>query len=385
MVVLDLGGANTKYILSLKKEKKEGSCMKKTYPCVEVNLKKLAHNVKTILAMCDKKHIDVAAVTKVYCAQKPIVEAILEAGVTQVADSRILNLKNLKDLNCTKMLLRIPMISEVYEVVRYSDCSLNSEIDTIRHLAKAAKELTKIHNIILMVELGDLREGVLIDDVVSIVSKIVKLDNIKLIGMGTNVTCYGGVIPDKENLGKLIKLKLNIEKKFNLSLPVISGGNSSSLYMVINDAMPKEINQLRIGESIVLGRETSFGLKVHNCYDDVFILSGEIVEIKSKPTIPSGTIRMDCFGSKPDFEDKGIRKRAIIAVGRQDIRLEGLTPLDTDISIFGASSDHLILDITDSKKELAVGDIVDFKMDYGCLLAAMTSPYVEVYYKNELA
>lgn len=356
--------------------------MGKKYPCMEVDLKKLTHNVKTILEICNKKHIDVAAVTKVYCAQMPIVEAILEAGVTQVADSRILNLKKLKDLNCKKMLLRIPMISEVSEVVKYSDCSLNSEIDTIVTLSKAAKELNKIHNIILMVDLGDLREGVLVDDVVSIVSKIVKLDNIRLIGIGTNVTCYGGIIPDSENLGKLINLKLEIEKTFDLKLSVISGGNSSSLYMVINDTIPKEINQLRIGEAIVLGRETSFGKPVLNCYDDAFILRGEIVEIKSKPTLPTGTIGMDAFGNRPSFENKGIRKRAIVAIGRQDIRVEGLTPLDNDISIFGASSDHLILDVTDSKKQLFVGSIVEFKIDYGCLLAAMTSTYVEKYYNN---
>ncbi|MBX4265759.1 ornithine racemase Orr [Clostridium estertheticum] len=356
--------------------------MGKKYPCMEVDLKKLTHNVKTILAMCNKNHIDVAAVTKVYCAKKPIVEAILEAGVAMVADSRILNLKKLNGLNCKKMLLRIPMISEVYEVVKYSDCSLNSEIDTIEQLAKAANKLNKIHNIILMVDLGDLREGVLINDVVSLVSKIVKLDNIKLIGIGTNVTCYGGVIPDSENLGKLTKLKIEIEKGFDLKLPVISGGNSSSLYMVINDTMPKEINQLRIGEAIVLGRETSFGKPVPNCYDDAFILSGEIVEIKSKPTVPTGTIGMDAFGHIPFFKDKGIRKRAIIALGRQDIRIDGIIPLDNEISIFGASSDHLILDVTDSKKQLIVGSIVEFKIDYGCLLKAMTSPYVEKYYNN---
>jgi len=356
--------------------------MKKNYPCVEVNLEKLTHNAKTILKMCNKKHIEVTSVTKVFCAQLPIVEAILAAGVTQVADSRILNLKKLKDLKCKKMLLRIPMISEVSEVVNYSDCSLNSEIATIKELGVAAKKSNKTHNIILMVDLGDLREGVLIEDIVYIVGEIVKLDNVKLIGIGTNVTCYGGVIPDIENLGRLIKIKSNIEKIFSIRLPVISGGNSSSLYMAINDTMPSGINQLRIGESIVLGRETSFGLAVPNCYEDVFELKGEIVEIKSKPTVPTGTIGMDAFGNTPHFEDKGIRKRAIIAIGRQDIRVEGLTPTDSDISIFGASSDHLILDVTDSKKELTVGDIVNFKIDYGCLLAAMTSPYVYKYYNN---
>lgn len=359
--------------------------MEKVYPCVEIDLTKLTHNVKTILAMCNKKHIEVAAVTKVFCADRLMAETIIEAGISSVADSRISNLKKLEDLNCEKMLLRIPMISEAYEAVKYSDVSLNSELATIKALSLAAKDLNKTHNIILMVDLGDLREGVLIEDAECTVREIVKLDNIKLIGLGTNVTCYGGVIPDKENLGQLIKLKYDLEKIFNLSLPIISGGNSSSFYMVINDTMPEEITQLRIGESIVLGRETAYGMSVPNCHEDVFILKGEIIEMKSKPTVPTGNIGMDAFGNKPVFEDEGIRKRAIIAIGRQDIRVEGLTPMDSDLSIFGASSDHLIVDVTDSKKELMVGDIVDFKMDYGCLLAAMTSPYVEKYYINEIA
>lgn len=357
--------------------------MEKIYPCVEIDLAKLTHNVQTILAMCNKKHIEVAAVTKVFCADRFMVNAVLRGGVNSVADSRMLNLKKLKDLDCKKMLLRVPMISETNEVVTYSDVSLNSELATIKRLNDSAKDLNKTHNIILMVDLGDLREGVLIEDAMVTVEEIVKLENIKLIGIGTNVTCYGGVIPDEVNLGKLIKLKHNIEKTFNISLPVVSGGNSSSLYMVINDTMPEEITQLRIGESIVLGRETAYGLLVPNCHEDVFTLKGEIVEIKSKPTMPTGTIGMDAFGNKPTFEDKGIRRRAIIALGRQDVRVEGLTPIDTNISIFGASSDHLILDVTDCTKELKVGDIVDFKIDYGALLSLMTSTYVEKYCINE--
>jgi len=354
--------------------------MNKNYPCVDVDLGKLTHNAKIILDLCNKRNIEVASVTKVFCAQSPITEAILKAGVTGVADSRISNLKKSKDLDCKKLMIRIPMISESYDIVRYSDTSLNSELATIRALSVAAKDLNKTHNIILMIDIGDLREGVLIQDATSTVRKILELDNIKLIGLGTNVTCYGGVIPDRENLGILIKLKGDLEKTFDISLPLISGGNSSSLYMVINDTMPKEITQLRIGESILLGRETAYGMAVANCYEDAFILKGEIVEIKNKPSIPTGNIGVDAFGNIPHFEDLGVRKRAILAVGRQDIRLEGLVPVDSDISVFGASSDHLILDITDSKNELSVGDIVDFNVDYGCLMAAMTSPYVEKYY-----
>jgi len=359
--------------------------MRKEYPCVEVKLSKITHNTREILSMCNEKGIDVIGVTKVFCAEIPIIEAMLQGGITQVGDSRVQNLKKIKDIMCKKMLLRISMESQAKDVVRYSDISLNSELDTIKALSKAARKLNKFHNIILMVDIGDLREGVLVEDVIPTVGEIFKLDNINLLGLGTNVTCYGGVIPDKDNLGKLVKLKKEIKEIFNIELPLISGGNSSSLYMVMENTMPEEINQLRIGEGIVLGRETSFGKRIPNCYDDAFILKGEIVEIKNKPTVPTGKIGMDAFGHTPHFEDKGIRRRAIIALGRQDIKVEGLIPLDKNISIFGASSDHLIIDVTDSVKPLKVGDIMEFKMDYGCLLAVMTSQYVKKYYQEELA
>lgn len=359
--------------------------MSKQYPCIEVKLSKVTHNAKEVLSMCNEKGIDVIGVTKVFCAEEPIIKAMLRGGIRQVGDSRVQNLKKISDMKCKKMLLRISMESEAKDVVKYSDVSLNSELDTIKALSKAARGLNKFHNIILMVDIGDLREGVLVEDVIPIVGEIFKLDNINLIGLGTNVTCYGGILPDKDNLGKLIKLKKDIKKIFNINLPIISGGNSSSLYMVMENTIPEEINQLRIGEGIVLGRETSFGKRIPNCYDDAFILKGEIVEIKNKPTVPIGKIGMDAFGKTPHFEDKGIRRRAIIALGRQDIKVDGLIPLDKNITIFGASSDHLILDVTDSEKPLKVGDIVEFKMDYGCLLAAMTSQYVKKYYQKELA
>ncbi len=359
--------------------------MKKEYPCVEIDLCKITHNANTILSMCKKKGIEVVGVTKVFCAEPSVVQAMLKGGIVHFGDSRIQNLKNMRDIHCKKTLLRISMESEAEEVVKYSDISLNSELETIKVLSKTAKSINEIHNIILMVDVGDLREGVLVKDVISTVREILKLDNIKLIGLGTNVTCYGGVLPDENNLGKLVELKKDIKNIFNIELSIISGGNSSSLYMVMNSTLPKEINQLRIGEGIALGRETAFGNPIANCYDDAFILKGEIVEVKEKPTVPTGEIGRDAFGEKPHFKDIGIRKRAIVAVGRQDIKVDGLIPLDKNINIFGASSDHLILDITDSYEVLEVGDIVEFKMDYGCVLAAMTSQYVKKYYEKELA
>lgn len=198
--------------------------MRQEYPCIDIDIAKIIHNICEIKAICHNEHIDIGAVSKGVCAQKPIVEAFLKAGITQIADSRMKNLKKLQDLNCTKLLLRVPMLSEIDDVVQYSDISLNSEISTISKLAEAAARLNKIHNIILMVDVGDLREGVLIKDVMDTVEKILQMKHIHLFGLGTNVTCYGAVIPDKHNLGMLVKLKKDIEEKFSITVPIISGG-----------------------------------------------------------------------------------------------------------------------------------------------------------------
>jgi len=351
--------------------------MGRKYPCLEVNLSKVTHNTEVISKLCRELDITIAGVSKVYCAEKPIVEAMLKGGIELIADSRIENLVKLEEVKCKKMLLRLAMESEADLVVKHADISLNSELDTIKRLSSEAKAQNKEHGIILMVDLGDLREGVLETEVIDIAREILNLENISLLGIGTNLTCYGGVIPDEDNLGTLVKIKEQIKEQLGHELEIVSGGNSSSLYLALNGRMPKGINQLRIGEAIVLGRETAYGEDVPGCFRDCFIIKGEIVEIKYKPSVPKGKIGMDAFGKTPHFEDRGIIKRAIVALGRQDINNDGLFPLDNNIEVLGASSDHLILDITHSERDYKVGEVVEFNVDYGCLLKSMTSPYIK--------
>jgi predicted amino acid racemase len=346
------------------------------YPRIEIDLKKLTYNAKFLLNMCNGKMIDVAVVTKVFCSEPEIVKGILDAGVKTIGDSRVANLKKIVNLPCEKLLLRIPALSEVREVIMYSDISLNSEIDTIKALSKEAVRAKKTHKIILMVDLGDLREGVLEKDILEISREIVKLPNIKFMGIGTNLTCYGGVIPDEANLGRLLNIKNNIEKNLNIKLQIVSGGNSSSLYMVMNKTIPEGINNLRLGESVVLGRETAYGRDIPGMFRDVFTLKGEIIEIKDKPSMPIGNIGMDAFGEVPTFEDRGVIKRAIISMGRQDVKIDGITPRDVKTRILGGSSDHLLLDVTKSEIAYRIGDIISFDVDYGAVLSAMTSAYI---------
>lgn len=334
------------------------------YPALKIDLAKLENNTRLLVDKCAPYGIGVSAVTKVFCGIPEVAEAMVRGGARYLADSRVENLMKMKDINLPKMLLRIPMLSQVDDVIEYADISLNSEYEVINSLSSAALKRGKVHSIILMIDLGDLREGVWADDAVEFAGKILDLKGIKLAGIGTNLTCYGAVIPKIDNLSKLVNIADRIQQKYDVELSIISGGNSSSIYLVEEGTIPKRINNLRLGESIVLGNETAYGNRIKGTYNDCFTLCAEIIELKEKPSLPIGEIGVDAFGNKPFFEDKGIRKRAILAVGKQDVRIEGLIPKDDKIIILGASSDHMILDVTDSDKKYSIGFMLNLLAMY---------------------
>lgn len=357
-----------------------------SYPRLEISLDKITHNTQVVIGMCNRRDIRVAGVTKAFCGHPEIARAMVSGGIDILADSRLENLRRLRGFSLPKMLLRLPMISQAGAVVEYADISLNSEIETIKALSEAAIAQRKSHEIILMFDLGDLREGIFDEnELFHTVEQLLQLKGVILIGIGTNMTCFGGVIPTPKNLSRLTRQKGAIESRFDLHLEVVSGGNSSTLYLIEEGNMPDGINQLRLGESIVLGRETAYGRQLRGTYNDCFRLIAEIIEIKEKPSSPIGEVRLDAFGERPSFVDKGIRKRALCAIGKQDINVGDLIPEDKAITVLGASSDHLILDVTESGRVCKVGDLVSFTLTYGGILRSMTSEYVAKELKVQIA
>ncbi len=348
------------------------------YPQLLINAEKLTQNVRVLTDKCHAKGLTVMGVSKVFCADSKISACYANGGVDFFADSRIVNLANLASFPQPKVLLRLPSISEAQNVVRYVDISLNSEIATITALNQEAAIQGKTHKIILMIDLGDLREGIWPTDFDATVTAILALKNIEIYGVGVNLTCYGGVVPKNENLSQLVTFAKRLQDQYGVVVSMVSGGNSSSLYLLDQpegQGLPEGINNLRLGEALVLGRETAYGDVIEGTFQDAFQLVAEIIELKEKPSIPIGEIGMDAFGNKPTFEDKGLRKRAILSVGRQDVNVSNLIPVDSRIEIIGASSDHLIMDVTDAPG-LEVGDTVTFNLEYGALLSLATSPYV---------
>lgn len=345
------------------------------FPRLVINKDRFRHNLKYLLEQCHENDMSMMAVSKVFCADPELIDIMIEEGVDFIADSRVQNLRSIHT-EIPKVLLRLPMISETDDVVVSCDISLNSEFETIYHLDMSARKNNLIHGVIIMIDLGDLREGIFdTEELYSTIHKILKLEHISLKGIGTNLTCYGGVIPTSETLQKLIDIKNDIESHFQIELEIISGGNSSNLELMFDNGIPKGINNIRLGESIVLGRETAYGNYLDNMYSDVFTLQAEIIELKDKPSVPIGTIGMNAFGKVPEFEDNGTIHRAILAIGQQDVDYKELIPVDT-VKLLGSSSDHIIVDLSDTNTVYGVGDVIEFRLTYASVLSLFTSKYI---------
>ena len=354
-----------------------------TTPRIEIDFSKIAHNAKKLKELYGSKGINVIGVTKAVCGNPKIADVLIKSGINTLADSRMANIRRMCEagVKASFVLLRTPIPSQVESVVRYTDISLNSELSVIKKLSKFAVKNNITHKIILMVELGDLREGLMPSDLEDTVKEVIELEGIELAGIGTNLACFGGIKPDDEKMGYLSSLDRDIEERFGLTLEFVSGGNSANYNWFTATEDVGRINNLRIGESIYLGRETLYRNPIPGLFTDAFILVAEVIESKIKPSVPYGKVCQDAFGNIPVFRNRGQIRRTILGVGLQDVLVSGLTP-GLDVDILGASSDHIIVDA--KQVDLKVGNEVEFNLNYGALLSAMTSPYVMKKYVNDL-
>ncbi len=349
--------------------------MEALIPRIEISLAQIRHNARMLTELYGHKGISLMGVSKATLGDPAIARAMIQGGVKFIADSRLENIQKMKNSGiATPFVLLRTALSQADSIIKNADISLNTELETVKELSHYANINNKIHKIILMVELGDLREGILPCDLPQFIKKVLELSHIKIIGIGCNLACYGGIKPNHQKMLELSKLTDAIEKEFQINLEVISGGNSANYEWYESARKVGRINNLRLGESILLGCETVSRKAIPGLYTNAFKLIAEVIESKEKPSLPFGEVCQDAFGNVPTFLDRGIRRRVIIALGRQDILVSGLRP-SKDVEILGSSSDHIVLD--SNNQNFKVGSEVKFNLDYGGLLSAMTSPFVK--------
>jgi predicted amino acid racemase len=347
-------------------------------PRLEIQLGQLRENTAELVGSLGPLGIEVCAVTKAMLGSPELARELLAGGARSLGESRIENIEHLRRAGITApiALIRSPMMSQVDRIVASADLSLNSEVDVVERLAAAASKRGLRHGVLLMVELGDLREGIMPGELHEAVRRVLTFPGVLLRGIGTNLACQSGVVPDDANMAELSKLATSIEAAFGVHLEIISGGNSANLDWALRPgADVGRINQLRLGESILLGREPLRRTALPGLHQDAISLVAEVIESKSKPAEPWGELGETAFGAAAaGSAARSGRHRVIVALGRQDVDVEAITAPEGYV-VLGASSDHLILE--GPAEPPRVGAELRFDLGYSALLRAATSPFVD--------
>jgi predicted amino acid racemase len=340
-----------------------------------IDLGKIAANTRGVVQAL--AGVEVVGVTKCTCGSPEVAAAMLAGGAVALGESRHANAERQRAAGVTDpiWLLRAPPPELAADTVRLFDLSLASELETCAALDAAAAAQGRRHAVLVMVDLGDLREGILPADLPAFVDAVEALEHVDLSGIGVNLTCYGAIMPDQRNMSELIELARATEARVGRRL-VVGGGNSGSIGMIASGGMPTGVTVLRVGETILHGVDTLTREPILGLHTDVFELAAPVIECKVKPSMPRGTVAQDAYGNRPSFTDRGDRRRAILALGRQDVMPEYLTPLDAGVEILGASSDHLIVDVEEMVVPPRLGDLFRFRPNYAATVQLFTSPYV---------
>lgn len=349
---------------------------------IELKTDKLKHNYNLLDELFKKHQIVWGSVSKLLCGYKPYLQELLNLGMIQILDSRVSNLKAVKQLNpdIETVYIKPPAKRSIKSIVKYADISLNTELATIQLLSEEAQRQNKTHKVFIMIELGDLREGIMGENLMDFYEKVFQLKNINIIGLGTNLSCLNGILPTADKLIQLSLYKQLIEAKFNRKIPLVSGGTSITISLIGMNEIPRGINHFRIGETLFRGINLLDNMRFPGMKEDVFILYAEIIELVEKPVVPSGTAGLNVQGDSPDYQNIEPGKttyRAILDIGLLDIDTKHMEPVDEIIKLGGASSDMIVVDLGSEKPKYKVGDLISFSLSYMGILSVMNSKYIE--------
>jgi len=342
---------------------------------------RLKKNYDYLQKLFSDNDVQWAAVTKLLCGHRSFLEELLGLGIKEVCDSRIRNLKTIKSIDDSVQTVYIkpPALDEIEETVRYADVSFNSESSIIRKLSEEAQRQNKTHKIIIMIELGDLREGIMGEHLTDFYAKIFELPNIEVTGLGSNLNCLSGVMPSQDKYIQMSLYKQLIEAKFGVKIPWVTGGTSVVIPLLMQKALPKAVNHFRVGETLYFGLNLITGDVIEGMERDVFKLYTEIIEITEKPKVPIGMLAENPSGKVFEVDEKDVgvtSKRAILDIGLLDVSPDYLIPNNEGVEVVDASSDMLIVDLAQNQHGYKVGDKISFSLKYMGALSLLNSDYI---------
>lgn len=349
---------------------------------VKLYRSELRHNYEYLDSLFKKNGIKWGITTKLLCGNRDFINEVINLGIGEVHDSRISNLKRVKDIDPETVTIYIkpPPKDTIPEMIRYADISLNTELSTMHELSEEAVRQDKVHKVIIMIEMGDLREGVMRDDLVDFYEKVFRLPGLEVVGLGTNLNCLHGVMPDGDKLIQLALYKQIIELRFKKKIPLVSGGTTVTIPLLLNNQLPDGVNHFRVGEALFFGKDLFTDGLIDGMSDQVMELYTQIIEISEKPIVPTGDMGVNPQGKTTTIKKEDVGKtayRAIVDIGTLDIQPNYLIPVNENITITDASSDMLVLDVGENPSKYKVGDKIRFKLKYMGALGLMSSDYIE--------
>ncbi|MCE8007950.1 alanine/ornithine racemase family PLP-dependent enzyme [Aestuariivita sp.] len=347
-----------------------------TTPRVEIDLGKITQNAQCLVRRLGPRGISVTGVTKAVCGHPDVAKAMLSGGVADLADSRVSNVIRMRaaGIACPISMIRAPVSHSIEDVVRCCDTSYNTEIDTIRKLGSAAREQGTEHHVILMVEMGDLRDGIMPEDLNDVASRVVATPGVILKGIAANFACMGITAPTVGDMAMLSRLADQVEAKCGPHVALVSGGSSANLAWALGQRVTGRINNLRLGEAILLGIDPVSGQPIHGLHTDAFALFAEVIETGLKPCSMPKRPEAPKHGTLELILKSDYKGRSVLAVGQQDTDASGLT-FPSGVKFIGATSDHLVVDTSDA--DMSVGSEMKISMNYSALMRSMSAPDVE--------
>ena len=345
---------------------------------VFIDLNKIRFNISHIKKVCEAAGLQVVWVTKGCHSHPSVIEALFEVDSGIIGEVYFSNFERIADrYPYEKMMTQVPTPSQIKDAVARTDIILVSTIDQIRLISDDAQRINKTQKILIMIDTGNLREGILPQNLPDII-KHLPMAGVELSGFGISVGCFGGYIATLKDLNTLVTIAGDMEKCMGKNVDILSIGSGTMLFDLIEaKAIPPEINQNRIGAALLVGEKPPVKEALPPLHRDIFTFKGEISEIYVKPSVPGGETASDAFGKKILFKDKGDRLKALFNFGMVDVDVYDLTLGLEGLDIVGATSNYTICDITDCPEKLVAGDTIEFRMGYSAISRAFGSAQVK--------
>jgi predicted amino acid racemase len=301
----------------------------------------------------------VVGVTKGVAGMPSVARAMLDGGLETLADARLDNIARMRraGIRGPIVLLRSPAISEAARCVELADASLNADLSVVKRLNQAVRWQRKRHGVVLMVDMNTGREGLAPDELPAAARAVARMSSLRLDGIGIYFNVALAPAQIRRRQAALVRLARTAGRESGVALRVVSGGSTNALAAtVLTGDCVAGINHLRVGTAVLLGLMSSIGPKrIERFHHDAFTLAAELIEVKRRK-----------------------RLLGILPFGHLDADRGFLFPALPGVRVVAVSSDHTVLDLTDTATPLRVGDWLRFHLGYYALARLALSPYVKV-------